>query len=69
MTKERLAAFATILVFVLAVVGAAYACYMLIPRLLADKTTSPGAIILLLAGGALVVVPVILRMLAGKGAK
>jgi hypothetical protein len=69
MTRERLAAFATILVFILAVVGAAYACYMLIPRLLADKTTSPGAIIILLAGAALVIVPILLRMLAGRGAK
>jgi hypothetical protein len=42
---------------------------MLIPRLLADKTTSPATIILLLAGAALVVVPVVLKMLAGRGAK
>ncbi|HEY7912807.1 MAG TPA: hypothetical protein VIG62_12910 [Blastocatellia bacterium] len=69
MSKERLAAFVTILVFILAAVGAAYACYMLIPRLLADKTTSPATIILLLAGAALVVVPVVLKMLAGRGAK
>jgi hypothetical protein len=69
MSKERLAAFVTILVFILAAVGAAYACYMLIPRLLADKTTSPTTIILLLAGAALVVVPVVLKMLAGRGAK
>jgi hypothetical protein len=68
-TKDRLAAFTTILVFVLAAVGAAYACYVLMPALLADQTTRLGAILLLLAGAALVVVPIILRMLAGRSAK
>ncbi len=69
MSKDRLAAFATILVFVLALAGAAYACYIFIPRLLSDNSTFLVAILLLLAAGALVVVPVVLKMIAGRGAK
>lgn len=69
MSRERLAAFMTVLVFILAATGAAYACYVLVPSLLSDKATSVGTVIILIGAAALVIVPVALVMIARKGAK